>query len=266
MTTNIRPEQEQPRGASLLAPAETAPEPPGPSDRSVLRLGTIAGAAGLVLQIVMEELHPARANPNNSAEAFREYAQSDIWTAVHIGQFAGTLLIVLALLALARTAMRQPGLAGALALTGAVTALLVAAVFTVQMAVDGVALKAAIDAWTSATGPDKVAAYQMADDIRSVEKGLGGFFQILNGLTLLAVGLSIALGHAFARWLGWVGAVGGLGWVTGGAITAHTGFSPQASTVLLGALVLTALFIVSASISMWRRSSRTSEPLATKDR
>jgi hypothetical protein len=127
--------------------------------------------------------------------------------------------------------------------------------FTVQMAVDGVALKGAIDAWEAAFGPDKAAAFQMADDIRWVEKGLGGFFQILNGFTLLALGLSIAFGHAFARWLGWVGAAAGFGWATGGTITAHTGFSPQASTVLLAASALTAVFLVSASVSMWRRSS-----------
>jgi hypothetical protein len=221
----------------------------------VLRLGAIAGVLGLLLQIAMDELHPARAKPNDSAAAFREYAQSDIWTGVHIGQFLGTLLIVLAMLALSRSAMRQPGFAGAIAVIGTVTAVLVAAVFTVQMAVDGVALKGAIDAWASATGPDKAAAFQMADDIRSVEKGLGGFFQILNGLTLLALGLSIAFGQAFARWLGWVGTIAGVGWVTGGTITAHTGFSAQASTVLLGALVLTAVFLVGSSISMWRKSA-----------
>jgi hypothetical protein len=34
----------------------------------------------------------------------------------------------------------------------------------------------------------------------------------------------------------------GIGWVTGGTITAHTGFSPQVSTVLLAASVLTAVF------------------------
>lgn len=151
--------------------------------------------------------------------------------------------------------IRRPGLAGALALIGAVTALLVAAVFTVQMAVDGVALTGAIDAWAAAFGPDKVAAFQMADDIRWVEKGLGGFFQVLNGLTLLALGRSVAFGHAFARWLGWMGAAAGIGWVTGGTITAHTGFSSQAGTVLLAASALAAVFLVGESVSMWRRCS-----------
>jgi hypothetical protein len=50
------------------------------------------------------------------------------------------------LLALARSLSRQAGVVGALGIVGAVTAVLVAAVFAVQMAVDGVALKAAIEA------------------------------------------------------------------------------------------------------------------------
>jgi hypothetical protein len=47
----------------------------------------------------------------------------------------------------------------------------------------------------------------------------------------------------------------GIGWVTGGTITAHTGFSPQVSTVLLAASALTAVFLVGESVSMWRRSN-----------
>jgi hypothetical protein len=67
-------------------------------DRSLLRLGAVLGLLGFVVQIVMDRLHPHRVAPNDSVNVFREYAGSDIWTAVHIGQFVGTLLIVLSLL------------------------------------------------------------------------------------------------------------------------------------------------------------------------
>jgi hypothetical protein len=76
------------------------------------------------------------------------------------------------LVAIATTLARQRGAAGIFGLVAAVTALTSAAVFAVQMAVDGVALKAAIDAWESATGTtDQAAAYRVADSIRSIEKG-----------------------------------------------------------------------------------------------
>ena len=121
------------------------------SDRSLLRIAAVAVPVGIVLEILMEALHPSKADPNDSAAAFQEYAASNIWTIVHIGQFFAALLVALALVTLARSLARQSGVAGALAVIGGVTAILVAAVFAVQMAVDGVALKATIDTWTSAS-------------------------------------------------------------------------------------------------------------------
>ena len=229
--------------------------PPTARDSALLRVGAVAGLTGLALQVVMDRLHPARADPNDSRAAFTEYAHSGIWTAVHIGQFLGTLLLALALLALARALSRQPGLPGALAVVGAVTAVLLAAVFTVQMAVDGVALRAAIDTWTHApAGPARTSAFQVAEGVRGLEKGLSGFFHLANGLTLVSLGLSVALGQLYARWLGWVAALAGLAFLAGGWVTAHTGFSPQAGLFLTPALLLLAVFVVGACVSMWRRA------------
>ena len=219
-----------------------------------MRVGAVVGVLGVVLQIVMDQLHPSAAQPNDSVAAFREYARSDIWTSVHIGQFFGTLLIVAALLALARSCARQPGSAGALAVLGAGAAVVTASVFAVQMAVDGVALKAAIEVWVTATGStDQVSAFHLADSIRSVEKGVGGFFQLTNGTALFALGLSVVLGRAYPRWLGWTGAAAGVGFLVGGAVTAHTGFSTEATTVLLVPLLLFVVFLLGACAAMWRR-------------
>ena len=227
------------------------------TDSALLRVGAVAGLAGLLLTVVTGQLHPGRADPNDSRAAFSEYAHSGIWTAVHVGQFIGTLLLALALLALARALSRQPGLPGALAVVGAVTAVLLVAVFTVQMAVDGVALRAAIDSWTHApAGPAKASAFQVAEGLRGLEKGLSGFFHLANGLTLLSLGLSVALGHLYARWLGWTAVVAGLAFLVGGVVTAHTGFSPAAGRFLTPALLLLAVFLVGACVSMWRRAGR----------
>ena len=227
------------------------------SDRSLLRIAAVAVPIGIVSEILMEALHPSKADPNNSAAAFVEYAASNIWTIVHIGQFFAALLVALALVTLARSLARQSGVAGALAVIGGVTAILVAAVFAVQMAVDGVALKAAIDTWTNASQADKASAYQVAEGMRALEKGLSGFFHLVNGTTLLALGLAIAFGRSYPRWLGWVGAVSGLGFLVGGVVTAYTGFSSLAGTVLLGPTVLSAIFLLGAAVCMWRRSSTT---------
>ena len=237
------------------APAATTAA--GAADAALLRVGAVAGVAGLLVQLVMDQLHPGQADPNRSRAAFVEYAQYTSWTAVHIGQWAGTLLLGLAVLVLARSLVRQPGLPRALAFVGAVTTVLLVTVFTVQMAVDGVALRSAIDSWTSApAGPARTSAFQVAEGVRGVEKGLSGFFHLSNGLTLVSLGLSIALGHLYARWLGWTAVVAGLGFLAGGVVTAQTGFSATAGTVLTPALLLLAVFLVGVCVSMWRRATR----------
>jgi hypothetical protein len=226
------------------------------SDRALLRMAAVAIPIGVVVQILMETLHPSNADPNDSAAAFQEYAASNTWTIVHIGQFFAALLVALALVTLAQSLTRQGGVAGALAVIGGVTAILVAAIFAVQMAVDGVALKATIDTWANATqAGDKASAYQVAEGMRALEKGLSGFFHLVNGTTLLVLGLAIAFGRSYPRWLGWVGAVSGLGFLAGGIVAAHTGFSPLAGTLLLGPTVLGAIFLIGAAVCMWRRSS-----------
>lgn len=224
-------------------------------DAGLLRIGATAGLLGLAVQVVMDRLHPHQTHPNDTLAAFREYERSGIWTMVHIGQFLGTLLIVVALLALARQVSRQSGVAGGLAVLGAATAVVTAAVFAVQMAVDGVALKSAIDTWTDASGIGRAPAFHVAEGIRATEKGLGGFFQMTNGVTLGLLGLALAVGLGWPRWLGWVGVGAGAGFVTGGVLTATTGFSDQASRVLLPALILTIVFVIGTSVSMWRKAS-----------
>jgi uncharacterized membrane protein len=199
-------------------------------DRTLLRLGAVLAVVGLIVQVPLSFWHPHQADPNDSHTVFTEYAASSDWVMVHIGQFAGALLITLGLVALARCLARQPGIAGAFALLGGAAAVLVAAVFAVQMAVDGVALKATIDAWTIADGsPDKAAAFLVADGIRSLEKALSAFFHLSNGVTLLALGLALAIGHRLPRWLGWLGATAGVAFLVEGVVVAQTGFSHQAA-------------------------------------
>jgi hypothetical protein len=227
------------------------------TDSALLRIGAVAGITGVLLQVAMDQMHPAHSDPNDSKAAFTEYAHYGLWTVVHIGQWLGTLLLVMALLVLARRLSDQRGLAGALALIGGVTAVIVAAVFTVQMAVDGVALRSAIDTWTSAAaGPGRTSAFQVADGLRGLEKGLSGFFHLSNGLTLIVLGLSIAIGELYARWLGATAVLAGLGFLVGGVVTANAGFSSDAGLVLTPTLALLAIFIIGICVSMWRAAER----------
>jgi len=262
--TEVSPTPTVPQQRTTTAPDTVA------TDRALLRIGAISGFAGIAVQVAMNFLHPAHADPNNSREAFEEYSHSTTWTDVHIGQFLGTFLIALSLIALARVLSRQRGLPGALAIVGTVTAIMLATVFAVQMAVDGVALRSAIETWASATGAEKTSAFQVAEGMRALEKALSAFFHLNNGFTLLALGLSVALGHLYARWLGWVAVLAGLAFLAGGVITGHSGFSADSGVFLTPALLLMVVFIAGTGISMWRRASprpsRRSTPVAAHSR
>jgi hypothetical protein len=229
------------------------------TERALLRLGAVSGVAGVLMQVAMDQLHPAQADPNDSRAAFAEYSHSRIWTEVHLGQFLGTLLLATSLLCLARALSRQRGLPGALAMVGAFTAFLLTAVFAVQMALDGIALRSAVHVWVTTTGPQRASAFQVAEGLRGLEKGLSALFHISNGLTLVALGFSIALGRLYARWLGWTAVVAGVAFLGGGIVTAHVGFSSKAGLFLHPALVLLAVFMVGTGISMWRRGRETSK-------
>ncbi len=227
------------------------------ADRSLLTFAVAAAILGLLVEVAMAFLHPSHAQPNDSAAAFEEYSTSQAWTYVHIGQFAGTLLVVLALVAIARTLCDQHGVAGVMAAVGRVTAVLVGAVFAVQMAVDGVALKGTVDTWAYAsTAADKSAAFLVADGVRWIEKALSSFFHLLNGTTLLVLGLSILFGRMARRWLGAVGAVAGILFLIGGVIASRTGFSPDSGRFLTPALLLSAVFVIGTSISLRRAVRR----------
>jgi hypothetical protein len=220
------------------------------------RLSAAAMALGAAVQIPLGLLHPHRAQPNDSRAAFAEYAHSHAWTEVHLGQYLGTLLITIGLVTMATAMARHGGVGGQLGRIAAITALVSTAVFAVQMAVDGVALKVAVDHWASAPREDRLAAYDVADSIRSLEKGLSAFFHLDNGLTLLALGLGLAAGRR-SRLVGWLGAAAGVGFLVEAVVTAETGFSTEAGTIALVPTLLLLAFLIGAAQAMWRTSDTT---------
>jgi hypothetical protein len=94
---------------------------------------------------------------------------------------------------------------------------------TILQAVDGVALKWAVDAWADAPADQEVAAFAVAEGLRWTEYGLQGYSNILLGITLILYGLAIALGTVYPRWLGWVALGPGVAWIVHGLIVPNIG-------------------------------------------
>ena len=128
------------------------------------------------------------------------------------------------------------------------------------MAVDGVALGSAVSAWVSACvgecarGPAQASAFEVAEAIRSLEKGLSGFCHLSNGLTLLPLewpswlGVRTAVGSDGSAWLP--------GWLSCWAGSSRRALRPRRRlrVFLTPGLALLVVFLLGVGVAMWRRA------------
>jgi hypothetical protein len=129
-----------------------------------------------------------------------------------------------------------------------------AASFTILQAVDGIALKRAVDAWVSAPADQQVASFAAAEAIRWIEIGVASLSFVLVGLTLLLFGIALALSSVYPRWVGVIGAAAGVANLIRGVELSYQGFVPSiAELVGLALLALWALIMV---VLMWLGSNR----------
>ena len=59
----------------------------------MLRMGSVAFLAGLVIIIISTIFHASSEDLMDNPIVFAVYAESDTWIAAHIGQFAGVMLV-----------------------------------------------------------------------------------------------------------------------------------------------------------------------------
>jgi uncharacterized membrane protein len=119
-------------------------------DRPMLRMGSVAFLVGIVIFMVSTIVfHAYSKDPMDNPVVFAVYAESDPWIAAHIGQFAGVMLVFAGgFVALFRLLIHSgSSTASALSWFGLVAAIITASTFTILHAVDGIALKIAVDTW-----------------------------------------------------------------------------------------------------------------------
>ena len=218
------------------------------------RIGAMALPLGIILLVVASAFHPSREDAMDNPAVFMEYAQSESWVAVHLAQWFALLLLFGELGALYYSITTKPDLGAAVARFGLGAVVLTAAIFTMLQAVDGVALKWAVDAWASAPANQKAAAFRAAEAVRWTEYALQSVFTILLGLTLILYGLAIALGTVYPRWLGWMAVGSGVAWIAHGVRVPYIGLSDSIGEAV-GAVLLY-LWGVIMGVVMWRKSSR----------
>ena len=217
------------------------------------RIGAVALPLGIIVLLVAEFFHPQREHPMDFPAVFMEYAHSNIWTAVHLAQYFGFLLLLGGLVALYYSVGTEQGAGAGLAPFGLAAAVTTAASFTVLQAVDGIALKRAVDAWASAPADQETAAFAAAEAVRWIEIGMNSLSFFLAGLTLFLFGLAIALRSVYPRWVGLLAAVSGALFMVSGMMVAYEGFGP--STIRLVALLLLTVWAFILAFLMWRFGS-----------
>jgi uncharacterized membrane protein len=240
-------------------------------ERPMLRMGSVAFLAGLVIIIVSTLFHASSEDLMDNPVVFVVYAESDPWVAAHIGQFAGVMLVFAGgFVALFRLLVgSESGTASALAWFGLVTAILVASTFTILQAVDGIALKIAVNTWYAIPTPtspssssssadddaveEKAIAFRVAEGIRWTEIGVNSINRIIQGAVAIIFGVAIAKSALLSRWIGAVGIFAGAVTVIAGIGVAYLGFAPLP---LVGdvSTVISFAWIAILGIFMWRKT------------
>jgi hypothetical protein len=216
------------------------------------RIGAIAIPLGVILLVAATAVHPSREAVMNHTAVFTEYAETDAWIAIHFTQWVAALVFFGGLVALYYAITSKGERPGVLARFGLAAVVLTAAAITTLQAVDGIALKWAVDAWVAAPAEQEPAALSAAMGLRWSEYALQSYSNILLGLTLIFFGLAIAYGYAYARWPGWLAAASGIAWIVHGLMVSYVGLFDSAPRLV--ALVLLAAWAFVMAVQMWPRS------------
>lgn len=219
-------------------------------------LSAVLMVTGAVLNAVATfALLPSKEGAGHEA-IFTRYADSGAWVAGHLVQFAGILLGLAGLFVLARALRPEAPHLAALAGAGAVAT---AATWALAQAVDGVALKQAVDAWVDAPPADEASRFGNAETVLWTVWGVQSFSYAVYGLTLVLLGVAVAVSRRFGAWIGSVAVAAGSLSLAIGIDVAYRGSETEfyeLSSVAYQLLVL--VFVVGIVIAEVRPRARPS--------
>ena len=230
-------------------------------DYKLVRLAATLLFFGLVVFEVVGVLHPAGANDHQVA--FTNYAASGNWTAIHLAQFICVAVLIAGLLVLFFAFQVSQGTQRWVGFFGAVSASVALALSGVLYAVDGVALKQAVDAWASAPAAEKPTRFANAEAIRWLEWGVRSYQDLMLGLALVLYAIVIvSTASPVPRLVGYLMGASGLALIVLGWLIGIQGFAPIGEVPSDAAQFL--LFVSSAWLLVvaWRRKNSDKGALA----
>ncbi len=222
------------------------------ANHKLLRLSAaLVLIGGALATVIVEFLHPG--GGTTVEDTFTNYAASSDWAAIHLGQFVGMAGIAAGLLVLFFALNVSQGTPRWLGFFGAIAAGVALALYGVESAVDGVALKQAVDAWASAPAAEQVTRFASAEAVRWLEWGTNSYQSFMFGLALVLYALVIVWTARVPRPIGYLMGVSGLalivlGWLVGTkGFTSANNVPTDASYLFLFALTIWLLIVA------WRR-------------
>ncbi len=159
-------------------------------DRTSPRLAATLLLTGQVLYVVVTLFHTG-GEANNHHAIFAAYAASMIWTAVHATQFLCMTAFLGGLFALFFAVDVQIATARWAARFGAAMTGVTLALCGGVLAVDGVALKQAVNAWERAPESEKAARFAVAELARWLEWGMRSYENFALGLAVLLFAVAV---------------------------------------------------------------------------
>ncbi len=231
----------------------------GTLHHSAPRLSGTLLLAGQLLYIVVTLFHTG-GEANNHHAIFATYAANAIWTAVHVGQFAAMAILLAGLFALFFALDVQTTTARWAGRFGAVATAVTLALYGVLQAVDGVALKQAVNAWAVAPEGERAARFATAEVIRWLEWGLRSYQNFALGLALLLFATAVARTAWVPRPAGLLMGLSGLTYLVQGWVAGTEGFSETHTIAIMLAWILDVAWMVWLIVAACRQDSE-SRPL-----
>jgi len=220
-------------------------------DRSSLRLSTTLLLVGQLLYVVVTLLHTG-GEANNHHAIFAAYADSVAWTAVHAAQFMCMAIFLGGLFALFFALDTPAGTAGWAARFGAASTVVTFALCGGVLAVDGVALKQAVNAWANAPQAEKAARFATAEAIRWLEWGMRSYENFALGLAVLLFAVAILRRPLMPRPIAFLMVLSGATYLMQGWMAGSEGFSPAHTIAIVLAEVLNLAWMTWLLVVAWR--------------
>lgn len=212
-------------------------------DRAALRVSATLLLAGQLLYVMVTLLHTG-GEANHHTAIFAAYAASATWTAVHVAQFACVAIMVAGLIGLFSALNIRTRTARLTARLGTASTTATLALYGVVLAVDGVALKQAVNAWATAPEAEKAARFAAAEAMRWLEWGARSYENFTMGLALL-LAAALVRKALISQPIAYVMGLSGVTYLMQGWLAGSEGFSPTHTFAIIAAEVLNLAWMIS---------------------